>query len=199
MSPNDEKPQITEQLELLDVPAFMRRQSPNPTEGDTKATNPKDAIGSKKLGTTAVPDVVKFFSALGNIEGALKYGMANWSEAGVRCSIYLDALDRHLSKFKAGEWCDPDTRVPHLSSVLACVGIMLDAHLRGKMLDDRPPPNPEFVRWLDKAQESVKHLQEMFAGYDPDHYNMTTIGLAPEGSLYTGPCDVELEAKQSGL
>jgi len=172
--------EINEQLELFP------KTSPNPTAGDTKATNPKDAIGSKKLGTTAVPDCVKFFCALANIEGALKYGTANWSEAGVRCSIYLDALDRHISKFKAGEWRDPATRVPHLSNALACIGIMLDAHLRGKIHDDRPPPNPELIRWLDEAQESVKHLQDMFADYDPEHYNMSTIGLAPEGKLYVG-------------
>ncbi len=166
---------------------------------DTKPTNPKDAIGSTKLGTTVVPDAVKFFCALANLEGALKYGTANWSEAGVRCSIYLDALDRHISKFKAGEWKDPVTKVPHLSNALACIGIILDAHLRGKMLDDRPPPNPQLINWLNQAQESVEHLQEMFAEFDPEHYNMTSIGLAPEGSLYTGPVDVELEAKQSGL
>lgn len=177
-------------------------RSPNQDEGgqfDQKATNPKDAIGSKKLGTSTVPDVVKFFCALGNLEGALKYGTCNWSAAGVRCSIYLDALDRHISKFKAGEWKDRKTNVPHLASALACIGIMLDSHLRGKMLDDRPPPNPEFIRWLDNASGAVGHLQEVFAECDPDHYTMTSIGLAPEGSLYTGPCDVELEAKQSGL
>lgn len=160
---------------------------------DAKATNPKDAIGSKKLGTTTVPDCVKFFCALGTIEGALKYGMANWSVAGVRCSIYLDALDRHISKFKAGEWLDPKSKVPHLSNALACIGIILDAHLRGMILDDRPPPNPEFIRWLTEAEESVKHLQEMFAGYDPVHYTMASQGLAPRGRLYTGAIDERLE------
>ena len=153
---------------------------------DTKPTNPKDAIGSTKLGTTSVPDCVKFFAALGTIEGLLKYGGANWSHAGVRCSIYLDALDRHISKFKAGEWMDPQTRSPHLSNALACIGIIIDAHLRGMITDDRPPPNPEFIKWLDAAQQNVKHLQETFADYNPKHYNMVTVGLAPEGRLYTG-------------
>lgn len=162
---------------------------------DTKPTNPKDVIGSKKLGTATVPDAVKFFCALATIEGALKYGGANWSAAGVRCSVYLDALDRHVTKFKAGEWKDPQTNVPHLSNALACIGIILDAHLRGKIHDDRPPPNPELIRWLDEAQKSVEHLQQMFADHDPDHYNMTTIGLAPEGGLYTGACDVRLETE----
>jgi hypothetical protein len=187
--------QITEQLELFPE---LDQGSVNVQGGkyDEKATNPKDAIGSKKLGTNTVPDCVKFFCALATIEGALKYGTANWSEAGVRCSIYLDALDRHVSKFKAGEWKDPQTGVPHLANALACIGIIIDAHFRGKMLDDRPPPNPEFIRWLDSAQSSVKHLQQMFAEHDPEHYNMASIGLAPEGRLYTGTHDVKLDAEQ---
>lgn len=151
---------------------------------ESKPTNPKDMIGSTKLGTTHVPDCVKFYCALATLEGLLKYGMCNWSEAGVRCSIYLDALDRHIAKFKAGEWRDPDTKVPHLSNALACIGIILDANIRGKITDDRPPPNPEFIEWLNNAQESVKFLQQTFEEYSPKHYTMRTLGLAPEGKLY---------------
>lgn len=170
-------------------------KSPNIIDNkyDEKATNPKDAIGSKKLGTSTVPDAVKFFCALGNIEGALKYGLANWTKAGVRCAIYLDALDRHIAKFKAGEWKDPATKVPHLSSALACIGIILDAHLRGMIVDDRSPPNREFIHWLNTAEENVKHLQDLFAEHDPFHYTMASTGLAPAGRLYTGETDERLE------
>jgi hypothetical protein len=166
----------------------IRHHSPNLNDGEysEKATNPKDQIGSGKVGTNTVPDAVKFFAALATTEGALKYGAANWSEAGVRCSIYLDALDRHIAKFKAGEWMDERTKVPHLSSALACIGIILDAHLRRQIVDDRPPPNPELVRWLDRAEGVVAHLKQTFAGPDPKHYNMSTIGLAPEGELWMG-------------
>lgn len=149
---------------------------------DTKATNPKDAIGSKKLSTALVPDVIVYYASLGFLEGALKYGTANWSEAGVRVSIYLDAAGRHLAKFKAGEWCDPTTKVPHLASALACIGIILDANMRGMIADDRPPANPAFIEWLDKAQESVEHLKETFAGHEPKHYTM--LDVAPPGKLF---------------
>jgi hypothetical protein len=162
------------------VPGYIAAEKP----ADSKPTNPKDAIGSTKIGTTAVPDVVKFFTSLGNLEGLLKYGTANWSFAGVRCSIYLDALDRHLAKFKAGEWCDPKTKVPHLSSALACLGIILDAHVRGMITDDRPPPNPGLIEWIDGAEANVKHLKELFAEHEPVHYNLASMGLAPEGRLY---------------
>lgn len=149
---------------------------------DAKATNPKDAIGSKKIGTTLVPDVVAYYAALGLLEGALKYGTSNWSEAGVRVSIYLDACGRHLAKFKAGEWADGATRVPHLASAIACLGIILDANMRGMITDDRPPANPALIEWIDKAQETVKHLKETFAEHDPKHYTMQE--LAPPGKLH---------------
>lgn len=151
---------------------------------DQKATNPKDEIGSTKLGTTVVPDVVKFYCALGNLEGALKYGTANWSEAGIRVSIYLDALDRHITKFKSGEWADSKTKVPHLSSALACIGIILDADMRGKVVDDRPPPNPELRAFIDEAEAAVAHLKELFADCDPKHYNCVSEHL--EGRLHRG-------------
>ena len=151
---------------------------------DKKATNPKDAIGSKKLGATCVPDVIVYYAAQGLLEGLLKYGACNWSEAGVRCSIYLDACGRHLSKFKAGEWADRKTKVPHLASALACIGIILDANMRGMIVDDRPPLNPELIQWIDEQQEQVEHLKQMFADQNPKHYNLATMGLAPEGKLY---------------
>ena len=162
-----------------------RVESPNRIldgEYDVKATNPKDVIGSKKIGCTLVPDVIAYYAALGLLEGALKYGTANWSEAGVRCSIYLDAAARHLSKFKAGEWADPTTKVPHLASAIACIGIILDANLRGMITDDRPPANPARIEWIDKAQESVEHLKQTFADHDPKHYTM--VDVAPPGKLY---------------
>jgi hypothetical protein len=151
---------------------------------DTKVTNPKDAIGSKKIGSTLVPDVIVYYASLGLLEGALKYGTANWSEAGVRVSIYLDACGRHLAKFKAGEWADQKTRVPHLASAIACLGIILDANLRGMITDDRPAPNPTLIEWIDQSQDTVEHLKQMFAEHDPKHYTVVTLGLSPEGKLY---------------
>lgn len=153
-----------------------------PAAVDAKDANPKDTIGAKKIGSTLVPDVIVYFASLGLLEGALKYGTANWSEAGIRCSIYLDACGRHLAKFKAGEWADPKTRVPHLASAIACIGIILDANLRGMITDDRPPANPGLIAWMDEAQSGVEHLKQTFAEHDPKHYTMQDV--APPGRLY---------------
>jgi hypothetical protein len=68
-----------------------------------KLTNPKDAIGSSKVPLHLVPETMRAYAAVAFLEGALKYGTANWRVAGVRTSIYYSALQRHLSKWWNGE------------------------------------------------------------------------------------------------
>lgn len=184
------KKPITEQLELpLGEPGSLhRRISPNvrikldhdketKMEYDTKATNPKDAIGGKKLPMHLIPGSAKAAMAMAFLEGALKYGKYNWRIAGVRTSIYIDSLERHLEKFKNGEDRDASTRVQHLASIMACCGIMIDAEVCGMLTDDRPPRAP-VSEYIDSLVEHVAHLQELFAGHDPHQY---TIEDTPDG------------------
>lgn len=135
---------------------------------DTKATNPKDAIGSTKLSYGLVPDTIPTFAALAFTEGATKYGSYNWRVAGVRASIYRDALERHLKKWWNGEEVDPKTGVPHLASVIACAGIILDAALVGKLTDDRPPKAP-MSELIDSMESKVAHLKELHKDKHPKH------------------------------
>jgi hypothetical protein len=109
---------------------------------ETKPTNPKDIIGSGKLPLGLVPDTLLTEAAIAFLEGASKYGRYNWRIAGVRTSIYREAMQRHMIKWWNGEDRDPKTRVKHLASVIACAGILLDAELCGKLTDDRPPRAP---------------------------------------------------------
>jgi hypothetical protein len=138
---------------------------------ETKPSNPKDIIGSDKLPMSLLPGSLKAYATLGFLEGMLKYGLVNWRSAGVRASIYIDAMERHATKFKEGEWADPKTRVPHLASVIACCGILLDAHLCGKMIDDRPLPSP-VSQLIDDLGDIVVHLKEMFRDKAPHHYTI---------------------------
>lgn len=139
----------------------------------TKPSNPKDLIGSDKLPLGLVPTVTLAYGALGHLEGHLKYGLVNWREAGVRTSIYTDAMKRHLQKFSdAGEWADKKTRVPHLGSIIACCGIILDAYHAGKLIDDRPLPNEAVSDLIDSLGETVKHLKALFADSNPIHYTI---------------------------
>jgi Domain of unknown function (DUF5664) len=139
---------------------------------ETKPTNPKDAIGSKRLAMHLVPDCIPAYAAIAFTEGALKYGKYNWRVAGVRVSIYLDAARRHLAAYQNGEWADAKTRVPHLASVIACVGIILDAGISGKLTDDRPPAQ-EIKPLLDgQLMEITAHLQKLFEGHTPHQHTI---------------------------
>ena len=135
----------------------------------SKPSNPKDLIGSTKLPLSLVPGTSKAYQALGHLEGMLKYGLVNWRECGVRASIYMDALERHYEKFKNGEWADPETQVPHLGSMLACIGILVDAYECGKLVDDRPKQAP-VGPMIDRMEANVRHLHEMFRDKAPYHY-----------------------------
>lgn len=139
----------------------------------SKPSNPKDMIGSDKVPMSLVTGTTKAYLALAHLEGHLKYGLVNWREAGVRASIYLDALERHFEKFKdGGEWADPVTKVPHLASIMACCSIILDAQLAGKLTDDRPKSNPKLPQLIDDLGENVKHLKELFKAKHPRHYTI---------------------------
>lgn len=153
--------------------------------------NPKDAIGQGKLPMHLVPTAVGRYAALAFAEGALKYGKYNWRVAGVRISIYLDAVHRHMAKFQDGEWADGDneeaaaiaagewnaeavygTGVPHLASIIACAGIILDAGECAKLTDDRPPVNSVASANTDLGQKHIAYLKRMFASYTPHQHTI---------------------------
>lgn len=136
---------------------------------DMKPSNPKDLIGSTKVPMGLVPPVTTAYCAIGHLEGDLKYGRANWREAGVRTMIYLDAAKRHLDKFRDGEWADPETKVPHLANALACISIILDAYHCDKLIDDRPK-GVNSAKVIDSLSEVVKHLIDMHKDKKPTDY-----------------------------
>lgn len=141
------------------------------TGEDSKPTNPKDIVASDRLPLHLVPSTINAYASLAFLEGALKYGAYNWRMAGIRMSVYIAALERHLDKFKNGEWADPKTRVPHLSSVIACAGIILDAMLADKATDDRAPVVP-LGELHDQLQETTRHLKGLFGDRSPYHYTI---------------------------
>ena len=136
-----------------------------------KQSNPKDIVGSCKLPMHCVPDSVIAEATLAWYEGMLKYGFTNWAVAGVRASIYRSALQRHLAKWWAGQDRDPETGVHHLASVIACAGIIIDAGLRDKLTDDRPPTSatPDLI---DSLSDKVIHLQSLFSHRCPRHWTI---------------------------
>lgn len=143
-------------------------------EGETKPSNPKDVIGSRKLDMGNVPDTAVVGLAEALTEGAVKYGRYNWRIAGVRASIYHAAIRRHLAKWWNGEDVDRDTLVHHLKSSMACHAILLDALAYDTLTDDRPPsPYRGVVPELIAAGEgSVAHLRELFKDCAPYQFTI---------------------------
>jgi hypothetical protein len=137
----------------------------------SKPTNPKDAVAVAKLPLHLVPDTVAAYAALAFAEGAAKYGAFNWRVAGVRDSVYRSALQRHLMKYANGEWADGKTGVPHLASIIACAGILLDARLCGKLVDDRPPAAP-VSGLIDGLEADVRRIFSLFEDHKPHHHSI---------------------------
>lgn len=154
-----------------------------------KDTNPKDAIGTGKLPLHLWPETATALGCLGMLDGALKYGRSNWRASGVRLSIYVDALRRHVNAMYEGEDFDPDSGLPHISHALACLAIVADAHAMGMLVDDRPGPGG-YRKLVDRLTPHVARMKELRAGCSPRHFTLeqpdTTIHVVV-GVLRKGP------------
>ena len=138
-----------------------------------KLSNPKDAIGSTKVPMSLVPGIVIAHASLAWLEGKTKYGGVNWRDAGVRATVYADAILRHFFKwFDGGETADPMTKVRHLASIIASAGILLDAELAGKLVDDRPKSQPDLSKTIDELATIVEHLKKLHADRNPRHFTV---------------------------
>jgi hypothetical protein len=126
----------------------------------TKDTNPKDAAAVGRVPMHMVPDTLVLFAAMGFAEGDSKYVAYNFRVAGVRVSVYVSALRRHLARYFNGEWADKKTKVPHLASVACCVAILIDGHVGGTINDDRPPPI-DLGAEFERAEEIIARVYEM--------------------------------------
>jgi len=140
-------------------------------DSQSKLTNPKDFVGSDKLPVHLFPTTAKYYGCLGLLEGMLKYGRSNWRVAGVRASIYYDALNRHMDKWVEGENIDNESGLPHLAHAIACIAILIDATEKGNMNDDRMYPT-NFQSMIDKLTPEVKRLKEKYKDKSPKHYSI---------------------------
>lgn len=141
------------------------------SEPDFKLSNPKDSIGSDKLPLHLVPASLRAYCALGLLEGACKYGRANWRATGVRASIYYDAAGRHLDAWFEGQTHDPVTGIPHLANAVACLAILIDAGEADMLIDDR---NVEggFAATRNWANGEVPRIKALFAEHNPKHWTI---------------------------
>jgi Domain of unknown function (DUF5664) len=132
-----------------------------------KDTNPKVAFADRKVPISALPAPVLSELGLALLEGALKYGRHNWRVSGVRASTYYDAAMRHLMCWWEGEDVDPDSGLPHLVKAMACLVVVRDAELLGKMNDDRPPRHS--ADWVGILNAKSVALREKYPDPKPPH------------------------------
>lgn len=138
---------------------------------ELKPSNPKDSVGATKLPLNLVPATAIAVASLAHLDGALKYGLWNWRDTGVRSSVYIAAALRHIQKWNNGEEFDKDSGVHHLGHALACINILIDSMAQGNLTDDRPP-SIDITAFMDKLQLDVKRLNELHAGKTPKHFTI---------------------------
>lgn len=121
-----------------------------------KATNPKDAVGVKKVPFSTIPAEVIAEIGLGMMEGARKYGRHNYRVVGVRASVYYDATLRHIMAWWEGEDIDPDSGMSHIAKAITSLVVLRDAMLNEKLTDDRPPRLKDgWIPAMNKKAEQI--------------------------------------------
>jgi hypothetical protein len=149
-----------------------RRAEPDPR---TKDTNPKDAIGDKKVPLWLCSPIAKAHWAVAQFVGMVKYGAWNWRSAGIRSSIYLAAIQRHLDAYMSGEEVDPIDQTSHIGHIMACAAILIDAKAAGKLNDDRPP-SVELRSTYAAVEEQMALARKNYGTMNPKHFTIADTG-----------------------
>ena len=132
-------------------------------QDNVKDTNPKDALGIKKIPISTIPSGPLAEVALAMAEGARKYGRHNYRAVGIRASVYNDAIWRDRTQWWEGEDIEKESGIHHFSKVAACCLVARDAMMMNLFEDDRPPQYPDGFR----IQEFNQKMGELIAMY-PD-------------------------------
>jgi len=127
---------------------------------ESKPTNPKDAIGCDKTPFHLNPPVAAAEQAAVHLHGAMKYGIYNWREAGVRASIYIDAIYRHLMKYQEGEDFDDESHAHHLAHIMACCAIVLDSQALMNLEDDRGTRGPYDSEMANVKNKRIRYQRQ---------------------------------------
>lgn len=151
----------------------------------TKDTNPKDALGTKKVPYSTLSAPVIAECALGMMEGALKYGRHNYRAIGVRGSVYYDAARRHLDQWWEGEDYDQESKagLHHITKAIASLIVLRDAMINKKFTDDRPPRPP--AEWMERANATAAALLQQFPNPVPAYIHEPLTEGKPATDIHT--------------
>tara|TARA_A100000171_G_scaffold53092_1_gene76723 strand:+ start:1973 stop:2626 length:654 start_codon:yes stop_codon:yes gene_type:complete len=114
--------------------------------------DPKQAVGSSKLGFSHVPITALCLLSPGTKNGADKYGKWNWLEledGNMSLTTYLDAIQRHLLLYRSGQEVASDSDINHLDHISAGIAVLRDAMVFDKVADDRIKLSKEQLEKLE--------------------------------------------------
>lgn len=157
------RPDVEAEL-LPELLATVGLAAASPSEA--KASNPKDAVGTAKVPLLSVlPLRVLSGLALALLEGARKYGRHNYRACGVRASVYVDAVGRHVAAWYEGQDTDPDSGLSHIDKAIASLVVLRDSMYQGNWVDDRPPASDE--NWITESNAKAKAIIEKISDAKP--------------------------------
>lgn len=116
------------------------------------SNDPKRDIGSSKASLACLPLTGIVLAGEVMRQGAEKYGAYNFRDTDVLCSVYFDAIIRHLFQWWEREDIDEDSGMPHLACVLANCALLLDGWWRDSLTDDRPQSPIDMAKLLDEVR-----------------------------------------------
>jgi hypothetical protein len=149
----------------------MSHDANNDGGGKGKVSNPKDAIADARIPLWLLSPVAKIAWAVAQFAGMLKYGAWNWRVAGVRASVYISAIERHLDAYKSGEKYDPVDGTDHRGNIMACCALLMEAEAAGKLEDDRPP-HIDHRPAVAEGEQIMEKLKEKYADRKPRHWTI---------------------------
>lgn len=154
------KPSPFEGLSKEEIDKWIRTRVP--PRDKSKDTNPKDAVGVAKAPLSVIPSQVLMEVGLAMMEGARKYGAANYRVAGVRSSVYYDATMRHLIAWQEGQDTDPDSGLSHITKAITSLVVLRDAMMNDMLNDDRPPKAKNWDQKLIQFNDAAKKLLDRY-------------------------------------
>ena len=89
-----------------------------------------------KVDLSLIPYSALIAEAKAMMVGAKKYGRSNYKK-GHEASQLVAAALRHLHAWNAGEELDAEDGQPHLGSVRACIGMLIEQQKLGTLKDNR--------------------------------------------------------------
>jgi hypothetical protein len=128
-------------------------------------------VATNRAPLELVPDTAVIGMAMAFLEGALKYGRFNWRVAGVQASVYVGAFRRHVDAWWNGEDLDPKSGLHHIDKAMACLAIIRDAIVCGKLIDNRPPRAP-LGAMLDLLEDRAAALRAQHADKSPYQFTI---------------------------